>query len=74
MDNFINHFKDLLFDSDPDSITIDTRFRDLEDWNSIMALSIIDMIDEEYGVEFNADDMKECQTLLDIFNRIKSKE
>ena len=74
MEDFILKIQDLFEDTNPDSIKLDTKFRDLDDWNSIMGLSIIGMIDDEYGVEFNADDMRQCQTIEDIYNRIQSKK
>lgn len=74
MEDFILKFKDLFEDADPSTIKPETEFRELEDWDSIMGLSIIGMIDDEYGVEFNADDMHQCQTIEDLYNRVRSKK
>ena len=72
--DFIVNFKELFDDVDLSQISPDTKFRDLDDWDSIMGLSVIGMIDDEFGVEFNADDMQACQTIADIYNRIQSKK
>lgn len=74
MEDFILKFKDQFDDIDPSLINPETKFRELDEWDSIMGLSVIGFIDDEYGVEFNADDMKECHTLGDIYNRIQSKK
>lgn len=74
MNDFIDKFAELFDDIVPSSLSADTKFRELEDWDSIMALSLIGMVDEEYGVTLNASDMKNCQTLGDLHSIIESKK
>lgn len=74
MKEFIEKFAEIFDDMDPASLSKETKFRELEDWDSIAGLSVIGMIDEEYGVTFNADDMKGCQTIADLYNRVQSKK
>lgn len=74
MNEFIEKFADIFDDIDVTSLNGDTKFRDLEDWDSIAGLSVIGMVDEEYGVTFNADDMRACQTIEDLYNMVQSKK
>ena len=74
MKEFIEHFTEIFDDLDPATVSENTKFRELEDWDSIAGLSVIGMIDEEYDVLFNADDMKACQTVGDLYNRVQSKK
>lgn len=74
MKEFLENFAEIFDDVDPSSISGDTKFRELNDWDSIAGLSVIGMIDEEYGVTFNADDMRACRTIADLYNRIQSKK
>lgn len=74
MNEFIEKFADIFDDTDVSSLNGDTKFRDLEDWDSIAGLSVIGMMDEEYGVTFNADDMRACQTIEDLYNMVQSKK
>lgn len=74
MEEFILKFSDILDDIDSSNLNENTNFRNLEYWDSITGLSVIGMIDEEYGVTFNADDMKACTTIGDLYNRIKEKK
>lgn len=74
MEKFIENFAEIFDDVDPATITAETIFRDLDEWDSIAGLSVIGMIDEEYGVTFNADDMKACVTVGDLYNRMLSKK
>lgn len=73
MKEFIEKFAEIFDDVDPESISGETKFRDMDDWDSIAGLSVIGMADEEYGVTLNADDMRACQTVEDLFNKIQSK-
>lgn len=74
MNEFIEKFAEIFDDVDPASLSGETKFRELDDWDSIAGLSVIGMVDEEYGVTFNADDMKACQTIADLYNRVQSKK
>lgn len=74
MKEFIEKFAEIFDDIDPSALNKDTKFRELEDWDSIAALSVIGMIDEEYDVTLNADDMRSSQTLEDLYNKILIKK
>ena len=50
-----------------------TKFKELEEWSSLTALSIIAMIDEEYDVTLKGDDIRNAVTIEDLFNVVKSK-
>lgn len=71
--DFIQHFADQLEETDVNVLTPETNFRDLDEWSSIIGLSIILMVDEEYGITIGADDMKQAQTIGDLFNIVQSK-
>lgn len=74
MKDFIEEFVEIFDDLDATAVNGETKFRELDDWDSIAGLSIIGMVDEKYGVTFNADDMRACQTIADLYNRIQSKK
>lgn len=67
---FIDNFAGQFDDTPADQIKAETSFRDLEEWSSLIALSIIAMVDEEYGVTLKGDDIKNATTVQDIFNRV----
>lgn len=73
INEFIQHFADQLEETDVNILTPETNFRDLDEWSSIIGLSIILMVDEEYGITIGADDMKQAQTIGDLFNIVQSK-
>lgn len=70
---FLQNFIDILDDTDATLIQAQTVFRDLEEWDSLTALSLIAMADEEYSVKLTGDDIKSSNTLQDVFEIIKTK-
>jgi len=70
---FLQHFYNILDDTDVKIIKSDTVFRDLDEWDSLIALSLIAMVDEEYSVKLTGEDIKSAVTLNDIFEIIKNK-
>lgn len=70
IENFIENFADQLDDTTAEVLTPETEFRQLDDWSSLAALSIIAMVDDEYGVTIAADAFKVSKTIQDLFNQI----
>lgn len=73
INTFLQNFADILDDTDAALITKETVFRDLDEWNSLTALSLIALADEEYAVKLTGDDIKSSNSLNDIFEIIKNK-
>ena len=72
LERFIENFTDLFEETEPDTIQATTRFKELDEWSSLFALSVIAMIDEEYDVELSPEEMRRAQTIEDLYNATKS--
>lgn len=70
---FIEHFAEQFDDTELSELKPETVFHDLDEYSSLIALSIIAMADEEYGVTLNANDMSSSVTIEDLFNKVKEK-
>ena len=70
---FIENFADQFDDTDASVLTPETNFRELDEWSSLIALSIIAMVDEEYDVTLKGDDIRSATTIQDLFNIVNSK-
>lgn len=66
IENFANQFED----TDISVFTPDTKFRELEEWSSLTALSVIAMVDEEYDVQLKADEMRKTTTIQELFDLV----
>ena len=71
---FIENFAEQFDDTESSEIQADTEYRELDEWTSLTALSIISMIDEEYDVQLKADEMRKTQTIQELFDLVKSKK
>lgn len=71
--DFISNFADQFDDTDASEIQANTVFHELEEYSSLIALSIIAMVDEEYDVTLKGDDMRAAVTVEDLYNTVKSK-
>lgn len=74
LQTFIENFADQLDDTESGSLKSETVFKELEEWSSLVALSIIAMIDEEYDVQIKGDDIINAITLSDLFDAVKTKK
>lgn len=73
IDEFIRNFEDAVEAIEPNSLTADTPFTDLPEWDSLAALSVLAMVDAEYNTEISGKELRSCKTLEDLFNVVRSK-
>jgi len=73
LQNFINNFASQFEETEANIFTAQTKFKDLEEWSSLIALSLIAMVDEEYEVKIKGDDIRNSTTIEDLYNVVKSK-
>lgn len=70
---FIEKFAEQFDDTELSEFTPKTIYKELDEWSSLMALSIIAMIDEEYEVSIKGNDINSASTIEDLFNIVKNK-
>lgn len=73
INSFIENFASQFDDTDIKVFHQETKFKELDEWSSLMALSIISMVDEEYGVAIKGEDIRNSSTILDLFNAVQKK-
>lgn len=71
---FVEKFAEQFDETDASVFTPETKFRELDEWSSLLALSIIAMVDDEYDVTLKGDDIRGSETIEDIFNKVVSKD
>jgi len=70
---FLEHFAEQFEETPADQLTLNTNFRELEEWDSMAVLTIIAMVDSFYGVKLTGDEIRSSLTIGDIFNKVESK-
>lgn len=73
LENFLKLFKETL-DIEDREINLSDDFRSYDEWDSIGNLSIIAMIDEEYGIVIEGPHFKNLKTLQDLWDEIEKRK
>lgn len=73
LQEFVNHFAEQFEETEASAFTPETAFRDLDEWSSLISLSVIAMVDEEYGIALKGADIRNAETIQDLFNIVQAK-
>ncbi len=73
LQDFVEKFAEQFDETDANEIQANTVFKDLDEWSSLIALSVIAMVDEEYEVALKGDDIRNASTIEDLYNVVKAK-
>jgi acyl carrier protein len=72
IDAFIGNFAEAL-ETSPAELSAGTAFKDLANWDSLAALSVIAMIDEHYGVSVGGADLEQSRSLQDLWDLVAQR-
>ena len=72
MKDFVVNFANQFDDTELEVFTPETEFRALEEWSSFLALAIMAMVMEEYGVALSADEMRNANTIQELYDVVQS--
>lgn len=70
---FIKNFADQFEEVDSSKLLLDTEFRKVDGWSSLVALSVMAMCSEEYDVVLSANEMENSEKISDIYDIVKSR-
>ena len=73
LEEFVALFAEQFDFTDPSEITASTLFHELDEWSSLIGLSVIAMVDEEFDIALKGDDIKQSVTVEELYNSIISK-
>lgn len=72
-ENFLNLFADILEITNR-HLELSDNFREYPEWDSLASLSVVAMIDEEYGVVIPSSEFNKLFTLSDLIEEIKRRK
>lgn len=70
---FIENFADQFEDTELEEITADAKFHDFDEWDSLIALAVLNMVEKKYGKKITFEEMKKCVTVYDLFTLVEKK-
>ena len=72
LDEFIQLFAEQFDQTDSSEFKAETEYRELDEWSSLIALSVIAMVDEEFNVALKGKDILNSITIKDLYNTVIS--
>ena len=66
----LNLLKNLFEDIETANFGLDTEFKNNDEWDSMTALSLITLLDQEFNVSLSGEKIKELDTVQDLINYI----
>lgn len=73
LNSFVEAFAAEFEETDGSVFSPSTVYKELEEWGSLTALSIISMIDAEMDKTITGADLRGCKTIEDLYKLIQSK-
>ena len=73
LDEFVQAFAAEFDDTPVEDFKPDVKFKELEEWSSLTALSIISMVDDEFDKNITGANLRSCDTIEDLYNLIIAK-
>lgn len=73
LEEFVALFAEQFDEMDASEFAPETDFRELDEWSSLIGLSVIAMVDEEFGVALKANDFRQVSTISDLYQIISEK-
>ncbi|MGA1791370.1 MAG: acyl carrier protein [bacterium] len=72
MEKFLKLMEEI-FDKQEGSVAPTDHFRDYETWNSLQALTVVAMINQEYDVTIPRENFAGCDTVESLFQAIMQR-
>ena len=73
LDEFVKAFAAEFEDTPEKVFAADTVYKDLEEWGSLVALSIISFIDDEFDKTVTGAELRSCNTIKELYDLVESK-
>ena len=69
-EQIIDLLKSMFEDIDTSDFNIDTEFKNNDEWDSMTALTLITLLDNEFNISISGEKLKELNTVKDLINYI----
>ena len=73
LEKFVKDFANQFDETDPETITAATASKDLDEWSSLIAFTVIAMVKVDYDKTVTGAELRHCETVEDLFILVASK-
>lgn len=73
LDEFVTAFAEEFDETPAEQFKADTIYKELDEWGSLTALSIIALAMESFEKKITGADLRACSTIEDLYNFIQAK-
>lgn len=73
LEKFVKDFANQLDETDPETVTAETVYKELDEWSSLIAFAVIAMVKVEYDKTVTGAEIRHCNTVEDLFNLVAAK-
>lgn len=74
MQEFVANFANQFDDTELEMFNSETRFRDLEEWSSLIGLAVLNMIAKKYNIKITPAELRSVETIEALYNLVVSKK
>ena len=73
LEEFIENFANQFEDTDANEIQASTMFQELDEWSSLMVMTVIAMAKTDYGKTITGTEIRHCNTVEDLYKLVEAK-
>ena len=73
LEDFIDNFANQFDDTDASEINANTYFQELDEWSSLMVMTVIAMAKTDYGKTITGQEIRNCNTVEDLYKLVETK-
>ena len=74
MQEFVANFANQFDETELEMFNSETRFRDLEEWSSLIGLAVLNMIAKKYDIKITPAELRSVETIEALYNLVVSKK
>lgn len=71
--DFLRLFAEQFDDTPIELFTLQLKYKDLDEWSSVTALSVISMVDDEFDKLITGADLRSVETIEELYDLIQKK-
>lgn len=73
LNEFVANFANQFDDTDISEIKPETKYQELDEWSSLLSMSVIAFVKTEYGKTITGKEIRSCRTVKDLYDLVAAK-